>query len=712
MMYSSSLARFLTIFIVILFPFLSYSQDCDLDFSFTNTGSNMIIMISDAALENDILNNGDSIGAFIYLNDDWLCVGSIEWNGLQQTLAVWGNDAVSDFQDGLMAMDTIVLKAQSEGVLYNVSYSPKVTFEVNGIAILNDSFEFTPYCDDIGSIYGCTDSTYNEYNPQATIDDGTCESIDIVYGCTISSYVEYNPNATVYDGSCETFAIFGCMDSNYLEFNSDANVDDGSCDNIIIEGCTNENYIEYNSDANVDDGSCDIYIIYGCTNVDYIEFSVTANTDDGSCYTPVVLGCMNDLYLEYNPEANTQDTSCNTFIIYGCMDTEAFNYNDNATVDDESCIAAVYGCTISSYLEYNPDANTNDGSCIAVVFGCTNEEMFNYNVNANTDDNSCGLNLPSGWSMFGYTCLESKNVVEVFSEISNSIEIVKDEWGLAYLPSWGFSAFDNLVFAEGYQIKMIEEVTGFNLCVPIISDALNDAYAEGAASVTPEDGISQADVDAAVAEVQASFAALLSIGDFYQGGIVFQINEDGTGLVAAMEDLTDGATANGNGNYGYEWGCAYNSVDGADGTAIGTGYQNTMDIVNQDCTTDWGGITAAQAAANYESNGYNDWYIPSIDELLLMFNTIGPGADNIVGIETIYPNNIYWSSSEVNGWYEWSPSQVYDVPYIGFEPFEYPSMFNLAYHVAMDPLAINPDEPYTDFSHTFNRYKVRVIRAF
>ena len=108
----------------------------------------------------------------------------------------------------------------------------------------------------------------------------------------------------------------------------------------------------------------------------------------------------------------------------------------------------------------------------------------------------------------------------------------------------------------------------------LLKEDLDAAYFEGAASVTPEDGISQADVDAAVAEVQASFAALLSIGDFYQGGIVFQINEDGTGLVAAMEDLTDGATANGNGNYGYEWGCAYNSVDGADGTAIGTGNQS------------------------------------------------------------------------------------------------------------------------------------------
>ena len=31
----------------------------------------------------------------------------------------------------------------------------------------------------------------------------------------------------------------------------------------------------------------------------------------------------------------------------------------------------------------------------------------------------------------------------------------------------------------------------------------------------------------------------------------------------------------------FEWGCFGESVNGADGTSIGTGYQNTMDIVDQ-----------------------------------------------------------------------------------------------------------------------------------
>lgn len=49
-------------------------------------------------------------------------------------------------------------------------------------------------------ILGCTNSSARNYNPSATIDDGTC-IIDIL-GCTDSRALNYNPSATIDNGTC------------------------------------------------------------------------------------------------------------------------------------------------------------------------------------------------------------------------------------------------------------------------------------------------------------------------------------------------------------------------------------------------------------------------------------------------------------------------------------------------------------------------------
>jgi hypothetical protein len=112
--------------------------------------------------------------------------------------------------------------------------------------------------------------------------------------------------------------------------------------------------------------------------------------------------------------------------------------------------------------------------------------------------------------------------------------------------------------------------------------------------------------------------------------MVFYVDETSQhGLVAALEDLGQ-----------FAWGCNGTSISGADGQAIGTGYQNTLDIVAGCSQTP---IAASEALA-YESEGYSDWYLPSKDELKEMYNTIGNGGSegNIGG----FVNGWYWSSSE------------------------------------------------------------------
>jgi len=140
------------------------------------------------------------------------------------------------------------------------------------------------------------------------------------------------------------------------------------------------------------------------------------------------------------------------------------------------------------------------------------------------------------------------------------------------------------------------------------------------------------------------------IGDYRDGGVVFYVapsptdlNGDGSpdiGLVCAVSDQSTGA----------EWGCYGDGISGADGTTIGTGAQNTIDIENG-CATS--GI-AADICANLSLNGYNDWFLPSKDELNEMYQnkaTIDATATSNGG--SGFASAYYWSSTEYSDFNAW-----------------------------------------------------------
>lgn len=118
------------------------------------------------------------------------------------------------------------------------------------------------------------------------------------------------------------------------------------------------------------------------------------------------------------------------------------------------------------------------------------------------------------------------------------------------------------------------------------------------------------------------------------GGTVFYVNEAGGGLEVAPTDQ---------GTNVY-WGCTGTSIAGANNTEIGYGAINTLTIITNCSESN----CAAKICDEYSLNGYDDWYLPSLDELALIYlNAYSVDKGNL-------NSGFYWSSTEQNNEKAWS----------------------------------------------------------
>jgi hypothetical protein len=76
-------------------------------------------------------------------------------------------------------------------------------------------------------------------------------------------------------------------------------------------------------------------------------------------------------------------------VVFGCIDATACNYDAIATDDDGSCILPD-GCTDASACNYDLTAQCDNGSCI-LPDGCTDASACNYDLTAQCDNGSCIL---------------------------------------------------------------------------------------------------------------------------------------------------------------------------------------------------------------------------------------------------------------------------------------------------------------------------------
>ena len=118
-------------------------------------------------------------------------------------------------------------------------------------------------------------------------------------------------------------------------------------------------------------------------------------------------------------------------------------------------------------------------------------------------------------------------------------------------------------------------------------------------------------------------AQCISIGQSLQGGIVFWIDATGDGgLIAAPTDQSAGCN----------WGCQ--------GTLISGTFSNSNGSANTDLMYAQCSVVgmSSEICSNLVLGGYSDWYLPSIDELNLLYQ-----QKNVVGGFTA---SSYWTSNQ------------------------------------------------------------------
>ncbi len=116
------------------------------------------------------------------------------------------------------------------------------------------------------------------------------------------------------------------------------------------------------------------------------------------------------------------------------------------------------------------------------------------------------------------------------------------------------------------------------------------------------------------------------------GGIIFQVTRDS--LHGLESTKIDQSTA-------IQW-HIYNGID-LDTMAVKSGIRDGSFNTDRIIIIHGNENYAALLCANYNGGGYGDWYLPSKDELNLMYKNL-----HLKGLGSFTSNANYWSSTELN----------------------------------------------------------------
>jgi len=274
-----------------------------------------------------------------------------------------------------------------------------------------------------------------------------------IEGCTNSGACNYDPDATVDDGSCEFTTCAGCTDAEACNFNANAEINDGSC---TYPGCTNLAACNFSFQAGCDDGSC---CYNTCINIEMppgifipglgintmLYYSVTDNNSgeevasgnngggtaqlclESSCYTVDISGANVDWSVVRDPVFSFPGADLT-------IESGSGPANFSIILGDGGESA---GCTDASACNYEPDALCDNGTCCyssCVEISMTDSYGDGWNGNVwiveNAGDEVVTGTLELGYDGISIACLDP-GCYQFSIDVSQGMYIYEIAWSLS-----------------------------------------------------------------------------------------------------------------------------------------------------------------------------------------------------------------------------------------------------------------------------------------
>ncbi len=404
------------------------------------------------------------------------------WNGSEYTISSNGVDiATGTFTDGYSATDNVCLDAAcytisvSEG-----SYPSEVSWS---LSLLSDDImellasgttgdvNFGLFTDDCGTdstmVYGCTDLEAINYNPEATIEDGSCEydtnNTEAPWEVTItgSNHTIVVDGAATVDLNGMPIEIGDAIGVFYMDDNGDY-----QCAGFVDWTGTTNSIAAQGDDTTTDEvdgfvaGSSFVWMIWDSSEaVAYIataEYSSSAPNQGAYVTNGISALATLETLPEVSEQLITMPAGWSIFSTY--MTAESMNMVDVlASVYDDLVIAKN-----NEGLAYLPEWNFNGvgdlevGQAYQIKLEAENELTVEGTYML-PEENT--IALTAGWNMIGYLRIEAANAEAILADInaSGNLVIAKDYNGQAYLPEWDFNGIGDMKPGEGYQMKIYND---------------------------------------------------------------------------------------------------------------------------------------------------------------------------------------------------------------------------------------------------------------